>query len=674
MLCKLALRNVRRSVRDYTLYFLTLFFGVCVFYVFNSLENQWVMRALMENSRNVDYAGAIVRLIDLVSVFVTAVLAFLILYANHFLLRRRKRELGLYLLLGMEQRQVAFLLFLETLVIGLAALAAGLVLGVLLAQVLAAFTASLFQVRVEEFTFLFSWQGVGKTALYFGGIFLLVMLFNSLTVARQRLIRLLESAKKNQELKLRSVRVSVVLFLLSLALLGAAYALLLRRGLLQVDRIFALMLVLGTLGTLFFFRSLSGFLLRLVQRHKRLYLRDLNLFVLRQFSARITTNYLSMTVVCLLLLLAIGTTACSVGVNNTVEDNVDRDAPLDMTLRLEDYYYDFTPELFTQALSASGFPPEEHLESYAAVTRYMLSIPLTEPVEVGSQAYVLENILTYAMSLSDYNALLALQGAEPLTLEPGTYGIAWGTEEDDVLRELWAGGAAVTLGAGSYIPAPAAQREGAYCTSGIPLSPMLLLPDGVLETLDRETVVERFLYLAGNYRPQNRDGAEDALWGASDRLSDRLFQVSDSSGFGLLLNTRQDIYMETMGTKLLVLFLGLYLGIIFLVTSAAVLALQQLSQAADNLARYRILARLGADEKMRDRSSDIQVLLAFLLPLSLAVVHATVGMKAANDVIATVGHLDAVSSTLTTALFILLVYGAYFLATCRGSRRIIRDL
>ena len=659
MLCKLALRNVRRSVRDYTLYFLTLFFGVCVFYVFNSLENQWVMRALMENSRNVDYAGAIVRLIDLVSVFVTAVLAFLILYANHFLLRRRKRELGLYLLLGMEQRQVAFLLFLETLVIGLAALAAGLVLGVLLAQVLAAFTASLFQVRVEEFTFLFSWQGVGKTALYFGGIFLLVMLFNSLTVARQRLIRLLESAKKNQELKLRSVRVSVVLFLLSLALLGAAYALLLRRGLLQVDRIFALMLVLGTLGTLFFFRSLSGFLLRLVQRHKRLYLRDLNLFVLRQFSARITTNYLSMTVVCLLLLLAIGITACSVGVNNTVEDNVDRDAPLDMTLRLEDYYCDFTPELFTQALSASGFPPEEHLESYAAVTRYMLSIPLTEPVEVGSQAYVLENILTYAMSLSDYNALLALQGAEPLTLEPGTYGIAWGTEEGDVLRELWAGGAAVTLGAGSYIPAPAAQREGAYCTSGIPLSPMLLLPDGVLETLDR---------------PQDRDGAEDALWGASDRLSDQLFQVSDSSGFGLLLNTRQDIYMETMGTKLLVLFLGLYLGIIFLVTSAAVLALQQLSQAADNLARYRILARLGADEKMRDRSSDIQVLLAFLLPLSLAVVHATVGMKAANDVIATVGHLDAVASTLTTALFILLVYGAYFLATCRGSRRIIRDL
>lgn len=171
MFCKLALRNVRRSVRDYTLYFLTLMFGVCVFYVFNSLENQWVMEALAANGRNVNYTGVILQLVDVISVFVAVVLACLILYANHFMLRRRKKELGTYLLLGMTQRNVSLILFLETLCIGLLALAAGLLMGFLAAQLLSAFTASLFQVVVEEFSFVFSWKGVGKTVLYFAIMF-----------------------------------------------------------------------------------------------------------------------------------------------------------------------------------------------------------------------------------------------------------------------------------------------------------------------------------------------------------------------------------------------------------------------------------------------------------------------------------------------------------------------
>ena len=156
MFCKLARKNVVRSVRDYTRYILTLLFGVCVFYVFNSLETQWVMEILAQGSGKM-MVDAILQLMDVISVFVSVVLAFLILYANRFMLRRRKRELGIYLLLGMEQRKVALILFLETLIIGVLALAAGLVLGVLAAQFLSAFTAGLFAVTVEQFHFVFSW-------------------------------------------------------------------------------------------------------------------------------------------------------------------------------------------------------------------------------------------------------------------------------------------------------------------------------------------------------------------------------------------------------------------------------------------------------------------------------------------------------------------------------------
>ena len=130
--------------------------------------------------------------------------------------------------------------------------------------------------------------------------------------------------------------------------------------------------------------------------------------------------------------------------------------------------------------------------------------------------------------------------------------------------------------------------------------------------------------------------------------------------------------MELLGTKVLVVFMGLYLGVVFLLASAAVLALQQLTQAADNAPRYRILAQLGAPENMRARSVDIQVFLSFFLPLALALVHTAVGMTAVNQVIAEVGRVDAASSSAVAALLLLVVYGGYFLATCRASRRLTR--
>ena len=376
MFFKLARKNVTRSMRDYSIYFITLLFGVCVFYVFNSLENQWVMELLAE--QNSDYVRAILQLTDVVSAFVSVVLACLILYANTFLLRRRKRELGTYLLLGMGQKTIAVLLFAETLLIGLLALGLGLGLGFFMAQLLCAVTASLFQMTVDEFHFVFSWRGVGKTVLYFGVIFLVVMVCNWVLVARQKLIRLLQAQRQNEQIRLRSVAASAVMFALGAVLLAVAYGLLLKRGLLTIDGIFWLMLALGTAGTLLFFRSLSGFLLRICQSRKHLYYQNLNMFVLRQFNAKINTNYLSMTVVCLLLLLAIGITACSVGVNNTVEGNVERTAPLDMTLCLDDDYFVFEREDLPGALEEAGFAPENWLGDFAVVSRY--AVKLDEPI------------------------------------------------------------------------------------------------------------------------------------------------------------------------------------------------------------------------------------------------------------------------------------------------------
>ena len=215
MFSKLALRNVLRSLKDYSVYFITITFGVCIFYIFNSMESQTVMSFL--GGKASAYVTAFLGIIDVISVFVSVVLAFLILYANPFLIRRRKKELGTYLLLGLPQGRVAGLLFLETLLIGLLALGVGLALGLFLSQFISIFTAGLFSITMQEFYFVFSARALGKTFLYFGVIFLVVMAFNSLSVSRCKLITLLQADRTNQDLKLKSIPASVCMFAAGIA-------------------------------------------------------------------------------------------------------------------------------------------------------------------------------------------------------------------------------------------------------------------------------------------------------------------------------------------------------------------------------------------------------------------------------------------------------------------------
>ena len=232
------------------------------------------------------------------------------------------------------------------------------------------FTAGFFQITVTEFHFVFSWKALGKTLLYFSLIFLVVMVFNSLTVSRQKLIDLLQAERKSERLRGRSLGLSVALFLLSLVLLAVAYAMLLIRGMLRVDALFYLMLALGSLGTLLFFRGLSGFLLQVLQSNKRLYYRGLNMFTLRQFAARVGSNYLSMTVICLMLLLSIGITACSVGLNNTLDSITGAQAPYDFYLSanaLDPETGEMVPVDVPAALKEAGFDPEVELEQSAQV-------------------------------------------------------------------------------------------------------------------------------------------------------------------------------------------------------------------------------------------------------------------------------------------------------------------
>ena len=613
MFSKLALRNVRRSFRDYGVYLLTLTFGVCLFYTFNAIEGQGAMVYLSRNDNPM--VSAILMLINIFSVFVAVVLACLILYADRFLLRRRKRELGTYLLLGLTQGQVSRLLFLETGVVGLLSLAAGLALGVPASWGMSALTLSMFEVDVSGLLGLsFSWRAAGKTVLYFGLIFLLVMGFSGLEVSRARLIDLLQGERKNEVLKQRPLGWAVVQLAAGAACLAAAYAILLFFGMAIAVAVLPIcipMLTLGTLGTLLIFKSLSGFVLRFARERPGFYYKNLNLFTLRQWISKVHTTYLSQTVICFLLLLAIGITASSVGLNSTLEQMTGQQAPFDLTVQNQSA--DWTgPEDFEGVLEEGGFDLKR-LDWTADVLFYYNDPAVTGTAEASA-----------ALRLSDYDALLARQGRPSYT---------------------------------GVLPFLQADRNEGLVTGNLGLT-YVVVPDEMAEGLE----LRRQVWCA-DYAGDKEETEADLL-ALLRPLNQRI---------SLRVESRLTIYQDVMGSKILALYLGLYLGFTFLLAAAAVLALQQLSQAADNTRRYAVLRRLGAEEKLVARSAAHQVALAFLMPLGLALIHAVVGMKAANDLIAMVGRVDSVGSSLAAALVLLLVYGGYFLATAAACRRMARN-
>ena len=463
----------------------------------------------------------------------------------------------------------------------------------------------------------FSPRAAGRTVLYFGLIFLLVMLFSGVEVSRARLIDLIQGNRKNEVMRQRSLTAAVVQLVLGVVCLIGAYAILLTFGMaLSVALPFLCfpMLGLGTLGTLLIFRSLSGFVLKLAQSHPRLYYKDLNLFTLRQWISKVHTTYLAQTVVCILLLLAIGITASSIGLNNTIQSMTGYQAPFDITVQNQSA--DSLGEIdFNAYLEEAGFRPEDRLSEQFSFLVYYNRAEITGTDTVSG-----------AIALSDYNALMALQGREPVSLAPGEVRELNTTEEGLVTGSL-----------------------GVTCAL-------------VEDEMARQLPVRRQVWCA-NYAGE----AE-----VTEGLLLPLLQAQNLD-YTIRINSRLMIYQDLMGNKLIALFLGLYLGFTFLLAAAAVLALQQLSQAADNAGRYAVLRRLGAEERLAARSATQQVALAFLLPLGLAVVHSIVGMKAANDLIATAGQVDNVQSSLATALVLLAVYGGYFLATALACRRMAKQ-
>ena len=665
MLTKLAFKNIGKSLRDYAIYFLTLVLGVSIFYMFNSIYAQ---QELMEITKvPVLETPPIVAMLSVISVFVAVILGFLIVYANNFFIKRRKKELGVYMILGMEKSKISIVLILETVLIAIVALAVGLLLGILGSQFMSIFTANLFEADLTKYKFIFSFDAAVKSVEYFAIIFLIVILFNAVVLHKAKLIDLLYGEKKNETPKIKSTLVSVILFVVSVAMLAVAYIVILQYDATTNpnENYIKIPVVLGAVGTFLLFFSLSGIFMKLLKSKKKFYYKGLNMFVIKQLNSKINTNFISMSIVCLLLFLVIVVFSSGYSAQNVISAQLREQVAYDFSLDGEYRGPESNPEEDISEIFIN-FPKEiqtsREIKNYAEYSFFNMEETGGKYGDYDLDLSVLGSNISdsplYFMKLSEYNQLRKINGLTPCNLSDNEYLIVYEDSGLSVVADQFIDkNIPVTVEGNALQTAKKAERLtfGNRYFGGI----VFVVDDSLTENLWEQKRVLNINCIS-----------DEASISFQEKLEEYRNEAGAEAAF-MNYKSKINIYAGNITDKATAAFLAIYLGFVFIITGAAVLAIQQLSEVADNKERYCLLKKLGADKKLLDKALFTQIFSYFMIPLLLAIIHSIVGIKAVYNLLIQLGQVNIASSIVLTAGFVILIYGAYFLLTYMGSKNIV---
>ena len=662
------------------------------------------------------------QMLGMFSVVIACVLGFLVLYANGFLIRRRKQEFGTYLMLGMNPRSVSAIVLMETVAVGLVSLVVGLLLGFALSQGLSFVTAGLFNIQMTQYRFVFSTDAFLLTLGCFVLIFAVTGLFNTLSIRRYKLIDLLSARSRNARFRVRNPWISLVAFIAAVGVVAWAYLTLIDNGLLQFDEGFWRATALMVAGTFLFFWSLAGFALAVIERTRGVYFKGLAMFTMRQIASKVNTAFVSLSVVCIMLFFSLTVFSTGMGLARAFSGNVEDGTLYDATLTANVY------------LNAGGVHDEEALasmseedreyqqvadEKAAAVTADAEAYGWDIAAKLADSSPTWDQLVERSVQIdafvsadasygelmdryghdtgnekqnealhgqgvtliaeSQFNALAELTGR--LTVDLGEDGFAVNNTLDAmkalseaVSREgetLEAGGRTLTA-TGELRSQPL--EDAAFSASGAEF----IVPDSVIADLRAQGAVPDQSLLNLMYKTSRTEG-DKLLQQMLGEASPANPEVA-ASGWAFspkpwpvtLSFTAEEVIVQSSGMNLMISYLALYIGFVFLIATAAILAIQQLSETSDSLGRYQVLAEIGCDRRMIFRSLRTQVLVYFLVPLALALCHTVCAVGIISDAVLVQLGVSVLEPALMTGVLVGVVYGAYLLVTYYASRGIIR--
>lgn len=666
-LFSLSVRNLKKSMKNYMIYFLTLILGVAIFYVFSSVGSQTVLINVLKNEMYI--IETIEQSLAVVSVFVAVVLGFLIVYASSFLMKRRKKEFGIYMLLGMSKRKISFIIIIETLLIGLISLVIGLFVGIAASQGMSIAIANMFEADMTSFEFVISSNAIIKTLIYFCIMYGIVILLDVFIVGKAKLINLLTAAKKAEKNTTKNPYICFVVFIISMFLLCTAYYKV-TAGFetITTGKEFVGEIVKGIIGNFGFFWSVSGFFTLIIKSSKRLYYRKLNSFTTNELSSRINTTVFSAGIISLMLFFTICILSCSIAIKKSIDDGLKKYTPFDLEFSI--YRSQKTNDSSIEIMKKNGWDLS-NVDIKCQMSCYYLVDVNYDDFEISEEEMGIVGIIPYNyVNVSEYNRLAELTKSPKISLRDNQYAIVgnyfYSTKEYN--KSLKAG-KTINIYGKEFEPAYDKCVDGFYeMASTNSEIGFVVLPD----SFDYSVIDDyRCDLIYADYNTKD----ESIIKKCEETYLIEIANDSDNPHefmYGFTIS-KKDIYVESVSLTLMVVFVGLYIGMVFMISGAAILALKLLSEATDNKEKYSILRKIGTDNKMINKSLFAQCGIYFGLPLLVAIIHSVFGIQTGLYFLESFGRIGLTSSIILTGIFIVIIYGGYGILTYLGCVRIINE-
>ena len=691
MYAKLAITNAKKSIKDYSIYFITITLCVSLFYAFMSLSSS-SYELITEDSYNFEMLQDIMKYATYV---ITALLAILVGYVNKYVMKRRQREFATYILLGTEQKNVALMFFIETLIIGFIAIFLGIFVGTLFSQVVTALIL-LTAKQAIVFNFRLYMDTVVITFIFFLGMFCIIGINNIRVLRKLKLINMINAEKRSEFQFKRSGKVYGGIFVLAIILYticGYCTLSLIKEANERTvtsmvgEAVYTtISLVSFIIATYALFYSLAYILILVKERWTNFKYEDTNLFLIGTIVSKLKTAPILMATISITFFGAAVSFIVTLIMSQWSLGYLDYRAPYDIDVRTyynidENRRYESIDEIpnFDYEEIVSYLNKENNLEDYCIIDKYFIN---PEDFNITDRWTRPLNVI----KLSQFNKALSMLGYDEIKLKEDEFTTHWAKsiEENQIqsfIKEnskINIGGKELRLSSNDFYKE--SLGEGIF---NLFTDTVIIVPDNICNNLTLATS-----NLIGNLKKDLK--YEEALevensiipnWYADNNkeiIEKYNKEYVDYSEELIAIRIKSVETSEMLNLNLGMRILGIYLGIVLLMISLTVLALQQLADSIEHKSRFNVLRKLGVEESKINKIVLKQISIYFIVPVSIAIVGVIVFSCNYFKLIETeiafyVGDKAFIANIVLAVILLISIYIAYFLGTYYTFKRNINN-
>ena len=671
MLGKLSIRNAKRQARDYVIYFITVIISVALMFSFNCIA---VSQDISELSSFMEYFSKSITVISIIIIFI---MAWLINYTMKFMLEKRSKEFGTYQILGLEKKDISNMFTLENMIIGIIAFVVGIAVGTFLYQILTSIIMNLFN-QPYEIKIDFSVKAIGITAIYFFGIFVLVLWNCRRKIQKTKVYDLLYADKKNENNKIESAKGNIILFILSLILLISAWWINDREFKMasnMTGRNILIAIIMLISGIYLFYISLSSFIVKRYLSHKtRKYKKD-NMFLFRNLTSKINTMSVTMGTIALMFTIILIGSNVALLLNGMLNNEIEMGYPFEIMISSANGDFSEYKDYIQKNVKVK--------DMYEYRIYYIPSTTIVNALQGTSFEGSSREKIEYVMACSDYNRLREILGYEKVELEQDEIMINCIETAQKTLEEYGKENPEIEiLGTKAKIKEVKSDNLAQMGFNGYIYT--IIVPDSLIGAaseedarLRNEDTEEGIYYFDFGYKlvAQTEQMTDEAFYhGLSD-----LIETEERQMVGEYEGEKQEYSMEialgsvqTKGERMsetksfyaIVSFLAFYIALIFVMGAATLLAIQQLSDSEKYKYRYDLLKKLGMDELQINRIILKQLFFYFAIPMIIPILISIPVILSVSNIFTIAVPMEEIIRNIVMVLgMFLLVYGIYFIAT-----------